>query len=334
MEALNYAFADIKWLLLLALLPILYWTYRRNTNKRHVALQVSRLQAMGGVKTWVVYARNWLQGLRWLILAILILAMARPQRRWFEDKIEAESIDIVLAMDISPSMLTKDFNPDRLTVAKNMASDFVNKRKDDRIGLVAFSGGAFTHCPLTNEHWLTKGFIQNLQVGRIKDGTAIGMGLATAVNRLKDAQSVSKVVILLTDGENNAGQIGPIRAAEIAKSLGIKVYTIGLGTEGTVLSPLREGPLGTYIFAKRNMFFDTQLLKDVANITNGKFYRAYNLQDLQEIYAEIDTLEKTKTSKVEVHQTQELFFYLLNLAFCLLLLEMVLRWGPLRVITV
>jgi Ca-activated chloride channel homolog len=331
---MNYALKEPQWLLLLALLPLLYFIYRRNTNKRHVALQVSRLQAMSGYKTWVVYARNWLQGLRWLILAILILAMARPQRRWFENKTEVASIDIILAMDISPSMLSKDFNPDRLTVAKNMASDFVNKRKDDRIGLVAFAGGGFTQCPLTNEHWLTKGFIQNLQVGRLKDGTAIGMGLGTAINRLKDSQSKSKVVILLTDGENNTGQIGPIKAAEIAQSLGIRVYTIGLGTEGTVLSPLREGPLGTYVFAKRNMFFDTKLLQDVANITNGKFFRAYNVQDLQNIYAEIDGLEKTKITKVEMHQTQELFFYLLNLAVCLLLLEMVLRWGPLRVITV
>ena len=230
-------FAQPYWLLLLLLLPALMYVYRRTADKRHVALQVSRQSAMRGVKTWVVYARKWIQALRWLVLALLIVAMARPQKKWFEEKIEADALDILMVMDVSPSMLSKDFKPDRLTVAKQIANDFVSRRQYDRLGLVVFSGGAFTQCPLTNDRRILQAFINNLQVGRMKDGTAIGMGIATAVNHLKSSEAKSKVAVVLTDSEQNAGEVGPIKAAEIAKALGVKVYTIGLGTEGTVMSP-------------------------------------------------------------------------------------------------
>ncbi len=325
-------FANPLFLLLLLLIPVLVWGYRRTSNQRHVALQVSRLTAMAGVKTWVVYARNWLQNLRWLTMTILTIALARPQLKWYEAKTEAEAIDIVLAMDVSPSMLTKDFTPDRLSIAKTVANDFVSHRIYDQIGLVAFSGGAFTQCPLTNDHRILQAFINNLQIGRLKDGTAIGMGLATAVNRLKDSKSKSKVVVLLTDGENNAGEIGPLRAAEIAKSLNVKVYTVGIGTDGVVMSPIQESSFGTYIFAPRTSVFDTKLLEEVAHRTGGEFYRARSPEDLKGIYTEIDRLEKTKITVTNVQQTHDLFFWILNLAFCLLLLELFLRWGPLRVI--
>jgi Ca-activated chloride channel family protein len=307
--------------------------YRRTARHRHVALSVSRSKALKGNKTWVVYARTWLQALRWIVMGLLIVALARPQQRWYEEKIDAEAIDIMLAMDISPSMLSRDFNPDRLAVAKQLSTDFVQQRKYDAMGLVAFSGGAFTHCPLTNDHNILRAFINNLQVGRLPDGTAIGMGLIAAVNRLKDSPAKSKVVILMTDGEDNTGQVGPMKAAEIARSLGIKVYTVGLGNDGKVMSPSAKSILGTYIYTARNMVLDTQLLEAIAARTGGKFYRARSSNDLKGIYAEIDQLEKTKLTISKTSQTLELFFWVLNAAFCLLLLEMVLRWGPLRIIT-
>ena len=327
-------FAQPEFLLLLLLIPLLVWRFRRTSNERHVALQVSRLTAMQGVKTWVVYARNWLQTLRWLTMTVLIVALARPQLKWFESKIESESIDIMLAMDVSPSMLTQDFSPNRLATAMKMACDFIAQRPHDQIGLVAFSGGAFTQCPLTIDHRILQVLTNNLRVGRIKDGTAIGMGLATAANRLKDSKSKSKVIVLLTDGENNAGEIGPIRAAEIAKSLNIKVYPIGIGTDGTVNSPVQESFFGSYIFAPRTNIFNTKLLEEVANRTGGQFFRAKTSEDLHKIYDKIDQLEKTKITTTQVRRTQDLYFWILDLVYCLLLLELFLRWGPLRVITV
>lgn len=326
-------FAQPWWLLLLLLLPVLMYAYRRTANNRHVALQVSRQTAMRGVKTWVVYARQWIQALRWMVLALLIVAMARPQQKWYEEKIEAEALDILLVMDISPSMLTKDFKPDRLTVAKQIANDFASRRQYDRLGLVVFSGGAFTQCPLTNDRRILQAFINNLQVGRLKDGSAIGMGIATAVNHLKDSEAKSKVAILLTDGEQNAGEVSPLKAAAIAKALGVKVYTIGLGTEGTVMSPTYQNFDGSFAFAARTMTFDTALLEEVARLTGGQFYRARSPEDLQDIYTEIDRLEKTKITATQVRRTLDFYFWLLDAAFCLLVLEMLLRWGPLRVVT-
>ncbi len=327
-------FAEPLWLLLfLPLLGVMY-LYRKAADKRHVTVQLSRLAAVRGVKTWVVYARNWLQAVRWLSAALLITAMARPQLLWYEEQTEAEAMDILLVLDVSPSMLTKDLPPDRLTVAKKVANDFVARRPYDRIGLVAFSGGAFAQCPLTSDRRLLQGFVNNLQVGRLPDGTAIGMGIATAVRHLKDSPSPGKVVILLTDGDNNTGEIGPIRAAEMAKALGVRVYAVGLGADGNALSPTRRRYDGRYDFAPRKMVFDQTLLMEVATLTQGKYYRAKSSADLQNIYTEIDRLEKAKIVIKQVEQKNELFFWLLDAAFCLLVLELFLRWGPLRVITV
>ncbi len=289
---------------------------------------------MKGIKTWVVYARNWIQFIRWLVVAMIIVAMARPQLLWHEEEIVAEAIDIMLVMDVSPSMLSKDFRPDRLTIAKEVAASFVSRRPYDQIGLVVFSGGAFTQCPLTNDRRILQAFINNLQVGRLPDGTAIGMGLATAARHLDKSDSKSKIVLLLTDGENNAGDLGPLSAATAAKALGVRVYTIGIGTDGQVQSPSYQNANGSFAFATRQMTFDTRLLEEMASITNGKFYRARSVADLEEIYDEIENLEKTKVVTTSVRRTSELFFWFLNTVFCLLLLEMALRWGPLRVITV
>lgn len=327
-------FAQPLWLLLLLVLPLLMVQYKREARRRHVTLQVSRLKAMKGIKTWVVYARNWIQLLRWATLTVVIIAMARPQLLWHEQTIEAESIDIMMVMDVSPSMLSKDFQPDRLSVAKEMATSFIARRPYDRLGLVVFSGGAFTQCPLTNDRRILQAFVNNLQAGRLPDGTAIGMGIATAVQHLDKSTSKSKIVLLLTDGENNAGELGPLTAASIAKSLGVRIYTIGIGSEGTVLSPSYQNNDGSFAFAPRQMHFDTRLLEDAAAISQGKFYRAKSSADLRGIYDEIENLEKTKVTTVAVKRTTELFFWLLNAAFCLLVLELMLRWGPLRVITV
>ena len=327
-------FAQPFWLLLLLLIPLLALQYRRMSNKRHVTLQVSRMNAMRGVKTWVVYARSWLQALRWGAIGLIVLAMARPQRLWHEEKIETEAIDIMLVVDISPSMLTRDFLPDRLSVAKQMAADFVGKRLYDRIGLVVFSGGAFTQCPLTMDRRVLQAFLHNLRVGELPDGTAIGMGLATAVDRLKDSPSKSKVVVLLTDGEQNAGDLGPLQSAAIAKALGVRVYAIGLGTDGTAAAPVRRNTNGTFAFAVQRTTFDSQLLVQMAEHTGGKFYRAQSPDDLKGIYQEIDRLETSKTTTVALRRVSDLFYWFLNVAFCLLVLELLLRWGALRVITV
>ena len=330
----SFTFAEPLWLLFLLLLPVLMRRYRKDAGKRHVTLQVSRLSAMKGIKTWVVYARNWIQSLRWIAITLIIIALARPQQLWHEDKIEADAIDIMMVMDVSASMLSRDFLPDRLSVAREMAAGFVSRRPYDRLGLVIFSGGAFTQCPLTNDRRVLQAFINNVQAGRLPDGTAIGMGLATAVEHLRNSQSKSRIAILITDGENNAGDLGPLTAAAIAKALGIRVYTIGIGSDGIVQSPVRQNRDGSYLFAPRQMTFDTQLLENVADMTQGKFYRAKTPQDLEGIYAEIESLEKTKVVNTTFRRTADMFFWFLNAAFCLLVLEMLLRWGPLRVITV
>lgn len=286
-----------------------------------------------GNSTWRTRARRGLPLLRWTAVGLLVLAMARPQRKWEQEKVKADAVDIVLALDISPSMLSRDFDPDRLAVAKKVAIDFVENRPYDRIGLVAFSAEAFTQCPLTTDRRVVQSFIRELQVGRLEDGTAIGMGLATAVNRLKESPSRSKVVILLTDGENNAGYIPPLKAAEIAKTFGVRVYTVGIGTEGIVLSPHQRLPDGSYAFAPRQMTFDTDLLEEIAAETNGKFYRAYSERDLEGIYEQIDQLEKTRIEVSVVRRTTDYFHWFVGLAAIFLLLEILGRWGMLKTIT-
>ncbi|MEO6759168.1 MAG: VWA domain-containing protein [Saprospiraceae bacterium] len=323
------SFAQPFWLLLLLLLPLLI---RRERATGGLSLRFSQTGTAGG--SWRTQTRAWLPGLRWLLLALLILAMARPQRHWQEEKIQADGVDIILALDISPSMLSKDFDPDRLAVAKRVAIEFVEKRPYDRLGLVAFSAEAFTQCPLTTDRHMVQKFIRDLALGRLQDGTAIGLGLATAVNRLKESPARSKVVILLTDGENNSRDgLPPMRAAEIASTLGVRVYTVGIGTEGIVLSPSQRNPDGSYEFAPRSMTFNTDLLQQIAEATHGKFYRAYSEADLEGIYNEIDQLEKTKIEVTTVSRTQDWFQWFIAAAVVFLLLELLLRWGLLRSVT-
>lgn len=323
-------FAQPLWLLLLPLLAFSYWLTvgRKQSSSDKPAMRLS--QAPDHARTWRARVRHGIPFLRWAALFLLAIAMARPQQKWQEEKVKADAIDIMLAMDISPSMLSRDFDPDRLSVAQKVAIQFVEKRPYDRLGLTAFSAEAFTQCPLTTDRRVVQSFIQQLQVGRLEDGTAIGMGLATAVNRLKDSASKSKIVILLTDGENNAGYIDPMQAADIAHTLGIRVYTVGIGTEGIVMSPAQRNPDGSYIYAPREMQFDTELLQQMASATGGKFYRAYSEDDLEGIYAEIDKLEKTRIEVTTIQRTKDFFHWFLGVAAALLLLEMLGRWSVFR----
>jgi len=319
------ALADPLWLLLF--LPLAWLIWRKRTG---VTLRMPQPHTELSDRSYRTLLRGKLPALRWFALGLLILAMTRPQRNWEEDKIKADALDIVLSMDISPSMLSRDFEPDRLAVAKRVAADFVEKRPHDRIGLVAFSAEAFTQCPLTTDRRVVQTFIHELAVGRLEDGTAVGMGLATAINRLKDSPSRSKIVVLLTDGENNAGYIAPLKAAEIAKSLGVRVYTVGIGTEGIVMSPAQRNPDGSYAYAPRFMKFDTQLLEEIASTTGGKFYRAFSERDLKAIYAEIDLLEKTKIEISTLRRSLDYFHWLIGAAVILLLIEILGTWGLLR----
>ena len=262
--------------------------------------------------------------LRILSIGALVIAMARPQEVLKEEEVKADGIDIVLAMDLSRSMLAQDFQPDRLEVSKAVAIEFVEKRKHDRIGLAVFAGESFTQCPLTADHDVLKKMLSEVKSGLIEDGTAIGMGLATAVNRLKDNESKSKTIILLTDGVNNKGFILPLTAAETAKEFDIKVYTIGVGSEGTAPFPQRD-IFGRTVLQNIQVQLDEKLLKEIASITGGKYFRAKNNKSLQKIYEEIDKLEKTEVEVTSIKRYKELFHPYAILAALLLIFDVLLR---------
>lgn len=327
-----FIFDQPLWFLLVLLWPAGYF-FSRTKKDSQTVLSLPTASALPGVKGWRMPVRKRLHWFRHIALALLIIAMARPQKAWEEAKIDADGIDIMLALDISPSMLSRDFTPDRLTVAKNVAIDFVKKRPNDRIGLVVFSAEAFTHCPLTPDKRVVEQFIKEVEVGVLADGTAIGTGLATALNRLKNSPGKSKIVVLLTDGENNAGSVAPEEAARIATEMGVKVYTVGMGKEGWVESPVSRFPDGTYAYDMRMSVINTELLEEIARQTQGRFYRAYTPADLSEIYGEIDRLEKTKTEVTTIRNTSDYFWSFLLAAFVLLIMELLLRWGTLRSIT-
>jgi len=320
---MTFAFAAPWWLLLFVPLALLSWQ-RRRRQRAFFALPQSTTAVRGD--TWRTRFAPYLDWLPWIALGVLVLAMARPQGRWTAEKVKAEGLDIALAIDISPSMLSKDFAPDRLRVAKSVAAAFVERRPYDRLAVIAFSAEAFTQCPLTNDRSVVQAALQSLEVGRLEDGTAIGMGLATALNRLKDSRSPSKIAILLTDGESNAGYISPLQAAELAKDLGVRVYTIGIGTEGIVMSPSSRNYDDSYNFSPRRTTFDTKLLADIAQMTGGRFFRARSGADLADIYADIDQMEKTQVEVSQVEQRRDYFGWLLALALGLLALEAVGRW--------
>jgi len=261
--------------------------------------------------------------LRCLALAVLIVAISRPQSSLSWQNSTTEGIDIVIASDISGSMLAEDFTPNRMEAGKNIAIDFIKNRPNDRIGLVIFSGESFTQCPLTIDHEVLINLFKDIKNGMIDDGTAIGMGLATAVNRLKESDTKSKVIILLTDGSNNTGSIPPITAAEIAKQFGVRVYTVGLGTRGMAPYPVQT-PMGIQ-YQRVPVDVDEGTLTKIAEITGGKYFRATNNSTLKNIYDQIDKLEKAKIDVTQYHKKTELFFPFALIALGFLLLEFVLK---------
>lgn len=275
----------------------------------------------GGFRSYLIHNQLYL---RTLTMALLIVAMARPQTKMSSEKVSTEGIDIVLALDISSSMLAQDFEPNRLRAACDVATDFISGRPNDRIGLVVFAGESFTQCPITTDHKVILEALKKVESGIIEDGTAIGMGLATAADRLKDSDSKSKVVILLTDGENNQGIIDPKTAAEIASSLGIRVYTIGVGTEGMAPYPVKDR-FGRTRLQSVKVTIDEELLEYIANLTGVSYYRANNEGKLKDIFEEIDHLEKTRIEVASFTRYAEEFFPLAIAALVLLVIEQLLN---------
>jgi len=266
--------------------------------------------------------------LKMLVLGLLIIAMARPQSSSKRQDVSVEGIDIMMALDVSGSMLAQDLKPDRLEASKNVAMDFIKGRPNDRVGLVIFSGEAFTQCPLTTDHQVLQNLFNQVESGMIEDGTAIGDGLATAVSRLKDSKAISKVIILLTDGVSNMGALDASSAAEIAKMYGIRVYTIGVGTIGTAPYPVPT-PYGVQM-RSMEVKIDEALLKQVATLTDGKYFRATSNKKLQEIYQSIDQLEKSKIDVTVFSKKSEEFHIWVIIAAILFLLMVVLRYTYLK----
>ncbi|MCP4553389.1 MAG: VWA domain-containing protein [Bacteroidetes bacterium] len=320
----NVVFANPEYFYLLLVVLVLAIWYWFSHTKSHADLQFSSTEVFEKSKNSIRYYLLYsLPIIRLMAIALLIIAMARPQSSSSSQNISIEGIDIVMALDVSGSMLAQDLKPDRLEAAKLVAADFFDGRPNDRIGLVIFSGETFTQCPLTTDHTVIKNLFKDIKSGMIEDGTAIGDGLATAVNRLKDSEAISKVIILLTDGVNNAGSVDPLSAAEIAKLYGIRIYTIGVGTIGTAPYPMQT-PFGIK-YQDVEVKIDEELLKQVTAMTDGKYFRATSNQKLKEIYKEIDLMEKSKIDVTEFRRKKEEFFPIAFLAFLLITLEVVFR---------
>jgi Ca-activated chloride channel family protein len=332
MNEMSFANPNFLWLLLL--LPILIgWYIYKNLYRANAFLIAAPVLFNGFKPSLKTYLQHIPFFLRCLALSTLIVGLARPQSKHSWQDVRTEGIDIVLAIDISASMLAKDFKPDRLEASKVVATKFIENRPDDRIGLVIFSGESFTQCPLTTDHTVLKNLFGSVKTGMVQDGTAIGMGLATAVSRLKDSKAKSKVVILLTDGVNNSGSIAPELAADLARPFGIRIYTIGVGTKGMAYSPVGIYPNGQYAYDYVKVDIDEPVLKKISNATGGKYFRATNNAKLKAIYAEIDKMEKTIIEEKQYSRKAELFHPLALAAFVLLMLEFLLKNTVFKTIT-
>ena len=328
----NVTFANPVFFWGLLLIPLATAWYLLRQKKQEASVRFSDTEGFQSLpKSWKVYGRHLLFVLEMASLALLLVAMARPQSTSKSQKSNIEGIDIILAQDISGSMLARDFKPDRLEASKKVAAEFVEGRPGDRMGLVVFSGESFTQVPLTTDHGVMLNMLSELKSGMIEDGTAIGDGLATAINRLKDSEAVSKVIILLTDGMNNAGSVDPYTAADMAKLFGVRVYTIGVGTYGTAPFPVQT-IFGTQ-YQQMKVEIDEKLLQTIANKSGGKYYRATSNQKLDEIYQEIDKLERSKIEVMEFKRLHEEFYPLVAWALALLLLEFLLRRTVFRTIS-
>lgn len=322
LKSIEFAHPGFFWLFIL--IPVMVAWYIWREQKLQGSLSVSAVKGFSlPVKSIIPRLRHFSIVLRSLAIAALIIALARPQSSLSWQNTTTEGIDIIIASDISGSMLAEDFQPNRLEAGKNIAIDFIKNRPDDRIGLVIFSGEAFTQCPLTIDHDVLINLFQDVKNGMIDDGTAIGMGLATAVNRLKDSETKSKVVILLTDGSNNMGSIPPVTAAEIAKQFNVRVYTVGIGTKGYAPYPVQT-PFGIQ-YQQIPVDVDEGTLTKIADITGGKYFRATDNRTLKNIYNQIDKLEKAKIDVTQFHKKSECFLPFALIALFFLLTELVLK---------
>ncbi len=322
-NGIEFAHPGFFWLLLI--IPLMAAYYYLYNNKLQGTLGLSTTKSFPvATKSSIRILRHYGIVLRSLAFIALIFALARPQSAFSWQNETTEGIDIMIATDISGSMLSEDFKPNRLEAGKNIAIDFIKGRPDDRIGLVIFSGESFTQCPLTIDHDILINLFADIKNGMINDGTAIGMGLATAVNRLKDSEAKSKVIILLTDGVNNTGSIPPITAAQIARQFGIRVYTVGIGTNGSAPYPFKD-QFGNTHYQMVPVDVDENTLTKIADITNGKYFRARNNNELRQIYEEIDKLEKVKIAVTQYHKKTERYLPFAIIALLLLSLEFLLN---------
>jgi Ca-activated chloride channel family protein len=319
-------FADPQFLFFLLLLPLLGWHYWRRHQRLGGAIRYSNLDLLKNLPKPSNYlSKHLLLGLRLLALALLIVALARPQSGHIEEEVTTEGIDIVLSLDISGSMLAEDFKPkNRIEAAKLVAEQFITGRRSDRIGMVVFSARSFTQCPLTLDYGVLINFLKKVEVGMIKeDGTAIGLGLATAVDRLRNSKAKSKVIILLTDGRNNAGEIDPVTAARVAQAFNVRIYTVGVGTRGEALYPVQDPFFGKR-YVRMPVDIDEETLTKIAAIADGAYFRATDRQSLEKIFAQIDQLEKTKIEVKQFTRYRELFTGWLAAAMGLIFVEIVL----------
>jgi len=321
-----FEFRDPYYLILFVLLPaILFWYFKGN-KRRNAQLKYSDVNLVKRLgKSIKQRLMPFLLLLRLLAFSAFILALARPQSSSKEEEILTEGVDIVLAMDVSSSMLAEDFKPNnRLEAAKSVAREFIKSRSNDRLGMVVFAGESFTQCPLTLDYGVLLTLLEDISVAdKDWDGTAIGMGIVNAVNRLRDSKTKSKIIILLTDGVNNRGQVAPLTAAQIAKAFDIKIYTIGAGKHGTAMYPV-EDPFFGKKYVPMQVEIDEEVLTNIANLTDAKYFRATDTKKLKEVYDEISELEKTQIEVTEFTRYEELFVYFLGLGLLSILLEIIL----------
>ena len=327
MNLTNFEFVNPIYFWLFALMPLLIGWYIWKRNQQTPSLKISSIQGFKTSKNWLAKLRPLMFVLRMFALALLITAMARPRTVDESTRIKTtKGIHIVLAIDVSASMLARDLKPNRLEALKTVAARFINDRPNDRIGLVEYAGESFTKTPLTSDKTIVLSSLNDIKYNNIiEGGTAIGMGLATAVNRLKESRAKSKVIILLTDGVNNSGFIDPKIASELAIEFGIKVYTIGLGTNGMALSPIGILPNGKFQYGNIQVEIDEELLKQIADVTGGQYFRATSTTKLGEIYDEINKLEKTDIEEFKYKNYDEKFRPLVLFALAFLSLELLLR---------
>ena len=325
LDSIEFLNKEFFWLLLL--LPLAIFWYVLKHSKQTAELKISSIKGFKGTASFWSKFRHLLFALRLIALGLLITALARPRTVDVSTKTKTtRGIDIVMAIDVSASMLAKDLSPNRLEALKEVAADFINGRPNDRIGLVEYAGEAYTKTPITSDKSIVQRSLRDIKYNTIiESGTAIGMGLATSVNRLKDSRAKSKVIILLTDGVNNSGFIDPKIASELAVEYGIKVYTIGLGTNGLALSPIGINHNGSFRYGRQQVEIDETLLKEIADETGGKYFRATNNKKLAEIYKEINKLEKTEVEEKKYYNYEEKYRPLVLFAGLLLLLELLLK---------